>query len=184
MSHWPDEIRDDEQLYDPVDDAHRPALDHHRLGRLVGEEVGDAAPRPGAHGCSSVRVTERSESCWIWKKNSCPASTGAVRGRVEVNRLSPDSDDRNVVSIFTLVFAPLSGLHPPASLDVWWWNLTVSLLQLTVWVSLVYNADWTSPHFTLMNQRRMWKCPSVPPSFSCLLNHNSQPPTAHFSHHL
>ena len=27
MSHWPDEIRDDEQLYDPVDDAHRPAYD-------------------------------------------------------------------------------------------------------------------------------------------------------------
>lgn len=78
MSHWPDKIRDDEQLYDPVDDAHWPALDHHRLCRLVGEEVGDEAPRPGAHGCSSVQVAERSGSSWIWKKNSCPASTGAV----------------------------------------------------------------------------------------------------------
>lgn len=50
----PNKVRDDEQLHDPVDDAYRPALHHHWLGGLVGEEVRDAAPQQGAHGCSSV----------------------------------------------------------------------------------------------------------------------------------
>lgn len=50
--YWPDKVCDDEQLHDPVDDAHRPTLDHHRLGGLVGEEVSDAAPQH-AHGCET-----------------------------------------------------------------------------------------------------------------------------------
>lgn len=40
----PQEVDDDEQLYDAVDDSNRPALHHHRLGRLVGEEIRNKGP--------------------------------------------------------------------------------------------------------------------------------------------
>lgn len=52
--HWPDKIGDDEQLYNPVDDTHRPALYHHRFGGLVGEEISQEPPQNKAHCCSSV----------------------------------------------------------------------------------------------------------------------------------
>lgn len=45
--YWPDEVDDDEELYDTVDDPDGPALHHHRLGGLVGEEVCDTRPHPG-----------------------------------------------------------------------------------------------------------------------------------------
>lgn len=43
----PDKVGDDEELHDAVDDANGPALHHHGLGGLVGEEVGDAGPHDG-----------------------------------------------------------------------------------------------------------------------------------------
>lgn len=48
----PDEVGEDEELHDPVDDAHHPALHHHRLGGLVGEEISQAAGlgARGGHG--------------------------------------------------------------------------------------------------------------------------------------
>lgn len=52
--HWPDKIGDDEQLYNTVDDTHRPALYHHGFGGLVGEEISQEPPQNEAHCCSSV----------------------------------------------------------------------------------------------------------------------------------
>ena len=45
----PDKVDDDEQLNDAVDDPDRPALHHHRLGGLVGEEVSHTAPHHRGH---------------------------------------------------------------------------------------------------------------------------------------
>lgn len=39
----PNKVNDDEELSHTVDNSHRPALDHHRLGRLIGEETSDPA---------------------------------------------------------------------------------------------------------------------------------------------
>lgn len=99
-NHWPNKVCDDEQLYDPVDDAHRPALYHHGLGGLVGEEVSDAAPQQGAHGCLSVQVRERlygsgppeyerQEPLEGWGNN--------------VNELTPDSNERSFQTVLSLL---------------------------------------------------------------------------------
>ena len=42
--HQPNKVGDDQQLNHAVDDADGPALNHHRLGGFVGEEVCDAGP--------------------------------------------------------------------------------------------------------------------------------------------
>lgn len=50
MEYLPNKIRNDEQLYNPVDNSHGPALDHHRLGGFIGKKVCDTAPQTGGHG--------------------------------------------------------------------------------------------------------------------------------------
>lgn len=44
----PNEVGDDEELDDTIDDANGPALHHHRLGGLIGEEVCDTRPHAGS----------------------------------------------------------------------------------------------------------------------------------------
>lgn len=55
LKHSPDEVGDDEELYDTVDDANGPALHYHRLGGFVGEKVCYTRP----HLCSLAPVTTK-----------------------------------------------------------------------------------------------------------------------------
>lgn len=48
MKDLPNEVGDDEELDDTIDDANGPALHHHRLGGLIGEEVCDTRPHAGS----------------------------------------------------------------------------------------------------------------------------------------
>lgn len=123
-------------------------------------------------------------SSWVWEEkcrlNRCLRRSVVVNLKVE--KLAPDSDKKNV--IFTL--AARCGLCSSASLDIWWSDLTASLLCLTVFVSLVYSTYWTSPSAPQTSERKMWKYPSLfvlPSSPQIPISHASSlsPSLAHSS---
>lgn len=159
-NHWPNKVCDDEQLYDPVDDAHRPALYHHGLGGLVGEEVSDAAPQEGAHGYLSVQVRERLYGSGPpeYMRNFCPVCKSLWMGEVIMSMSSLLILMREVFRLFChsllcctfICFIKYLMVRP---------HCLSPLPQCLC--SLAYNTNGTSPSFTQMSERKMWQCPSL-----------------------
>lgn len=188
MSNWPDKVCDDEQLNDAVDDAHGPALDHHRLGGLIGEEVSDTAHQHGAHSYLTEEITDRSGPLGkIWRKSgesAAPlASTGAFREPVtegkmlKCERRSWFWRQRCGLKLRTApVFHSLLWSVFICSLHIWFG----SLLSFSLFVEMVCATNRTSPSSIQINKRRMCECP-VPPSFSFYPDHKSPSPLPLFS---
>lgn len=127
-NNWPHKVCDDEQLYNPVDDTHRPALHHHRLGGLIGEEICDAAPHPGAHGYKLVQVRYRwlVRSLWVWKESATPVQSlqeSLKKCGDNVEKLTPAYNEKGFQTAFLLcvikyLMAKLHCLSPPPSLSL------------------------------------------------------------------